>query len=433
MDVKELIDILEDRNVFITGGGGVGKSHTIKLLQKELPIVLTASTGISAVNIEGQTIHSWSGIGIGNLPIEYTVKFLHSPKGKSKLKEICDAKYLVIDEISMLNSYILDYLNEVFKRVRGNNLAFGGIRVIAVGDMFQLPPVKIGEFEKINGAERYIDFCFNASAWQELDFKVILLDKVYRQDDKNFIETLNNIRLGNCSDKDENLLRTRNFPDNYEIPNDVVKLYSVNEKADAENERRFKELDGKVYKFHAVDLIRAWIDGDVKMVSPNNSKLQSWDINKYKQFDDNCRVPKLLELKMGARVMLLKNTDFENALVNGSCGNVTDISYDAVKVKFDNGVETWIREDTIELKEGKYTKISRSQIPLRLAYSCTVHKIQGLTFDKVFVDFARIFAAGQAYVALSRVKSLDGLYIKHFNKNCIFADDKVKEFYRGLK
>ena len=433
VEVKELIDILEDRNVFITGGGGVGKSYLIKQLSEELPLVITASTGIAAVNIGGQTLHSWAGIGIGDKPIEQIVGFLNSPKGKTKLKEINKADFLVIDEISMLNSYILDYVNEVLKQVRGINEPFGGIRVIMVGDMLQLPPVKIGEMVEINGANRLIDFCFNSQAWKELNPYVINLTKVYRQQDKDFIETLNKIRQGECDLKSEKLLQKRNFSESTEIDENIVKLYSVNEKADAENDRRFKALKGKAYKFYATDLIRSYIDGKSQMVGPTNSKLPSWDKAKYEAFDRDCRVPKVLELKKGARVILLSNTDFDSGLVNGSCGNVSEINDHSVKVKFDNGEECWIQEDTLEIKEGKNVKISRTQLPLRLAYGLTIHKAQGLTLDKVFIDFDRVFADGQAYVALSRAKTLEGLYLKHFNASKIFANDEVKNFYSIIK
>ena len=433
MEVKELIDILEDRNVFITGGGGVGKSYLIKQLSEELPLVITASTGIAAVNIGGQTLHSWAGIGIGDKPIEQIVGFLNSPKGKNKLREINNADFLVIDEISMLNSYILDYVNEVLKQVRGINEPFGGIRVIMVGDMLQLPPVKIGETVEINGANRLIDFCFKSYAWRELNPYVINLTKVYRQQDKDFIETLNKIRQGECDLKSEKLLQKRNFSESTEIDENIVKLYSVNAKADAENDRRFKALKGKAYKFYATDLIRSYIDGKSQMVGPTNSKLPSWDKAKYEAFDRDCRVPKVLELKKGARVILLSNTDFNSGLVNSTCGNVYEINDHSVKVKFDNGEECWIQEDNLELKDVKNVKISRTQLPLMLAYALTIHKAQGLTLDKVFIDFDRVFADGQAYVALSRAKTLEGLYLKHFNASKIFANDEVKNFYSIIK
>ena len=255
------------------------------------------------------------------------------------------------------------------------------------------------------------------------------MTEVYRQNDKDFIHALNQIRFGECDSDSEKMLQKRNFPESTEIDKDIIRLFSVNQKADLENERRFKEIEGKTYTFTAHDSVCAWVDGDFKMVSPTHKALTDYDKNQYNQFDKDCRMLKVLELKVGARVILIANQDFDTGLVNGSCGNVTKIDKDSVKVLFDNGEECWIERDTSELKNGKQVKVSRRQIPLRLAYGLTIHKAQGLTLDRVFIDFDRVFAEGQAYVALSRAKTLDGLYLKHFNATKIFANDEVKDFY----
>lgn len=434
MDICQVLKKLEKRNLFITGGGGVGKSWMIGQLKEELPLVLTSSTGISAINIEGQTIHSWAGIGIADKPIEQVVSFItKSSKGKNKFKEICSTKYLVIDEISMLNSYTLDYINEVLKQVRGIDKAFGGIRVLLVGDFFQLPPVKIGEAVEINGASRLMDYCFNSKAWKELNLETIYLKKVWRQTDKNFIETLNNIRIGKVTKKDKELLQSRNYPSNFKPPKEAVKLYAVNEQVDAENKRRFDAIKEKEYTFEAIDKIRSWIDSSVQYVSPNNSKLPSWDKAKYEAFDRDCRVPKILKLKKGARVMLLKNISFDYGLVNGSCGYITKLNQHNIEIAFDNGEIFAVEKDKLELKDGKTAKITREQYPLRLAYSQSIHKAQGATFDSVYIDCSRFFECGQAYVALSRARTLDKMYLTNFDADKIYVDNKVVEFYKGIE
>lgn len=432
-ELKDVLKILETRNILITGGGGVGKSYLINQLKKELPLVLTSSTGISAVNIGGQTIHSWAGIGIADNPISQLMRFFKSPKGKNKRKEICSAKYLVIDEISMLSAYVFDYLDLALREIREVPKPFGGLRVILVGDFFQLPPVKIGQTVELNGAERLVDFCFNAQAWKDLNLYTIVLDKVYRQADKKFVGALNNLRLGKVTNEDVKLFKSRCVQNDSEVPEDAVKLYSINEKADAENQRRFDALPGKPRKYIADDKIRSYINGSSTMVSPTNPNLPSWDKAKWERFNADCRVPQTLYLKKGARVMLLSNTNFTSGLVNGSCGTVTALDSDGAKVKFDNGEEQWVRTEDFEVKEGRQVKISRSQLPLRLAYGLTIHKSQGTTLDQVYVDFDRVFAEGQAYVALSRARSLDGLYIKGFDKDTVFVNESVLNFYTGLK
>lgn len=432
MDIQQILEILKTRNIFITGGGGVGKSYTVNKLKEKLPVIITSSTGISAVNICGQTIHSWAGIGVCGRPIGQVIGFLNSSKGKSKRKEICDAEYLVIDEISMLNSFTFDYIDKVLQAARNNSAPFGGLRVILVGDFYQLPPVKIGENTVVGENEFLVDYCYNSLAWKSLDLYTINLEKVHRQADANFIKTLNNARTGRCDCQDMKLLATRNYMTEASIPKEVVRLYSVNEKADAENLNRFTELEGKSRKYLSLDRVRTYKNGTNCMVNASQNNLPKWDWDKYVAFDKACRIPKILEVKKGARVMLLTNKSFETGLVNGSLGNVTALADNRIKVKFDNGEEVWIDSETTEIKEGKQVKISREQIPLRLAYAITVHKAQGLTLDKVFVDFDRIFAAGQAYVALSRAKSLEGLFIKNFDPDKIFVDKSIVKFYEGI-
>ena len=432
---KPLVEVVKEklktRNLFITGGGGVGKSYLIGQLQKELPLVITSTTGISAVNIEGQTIHSWAGIGIADKPIAKVVDFiLNDKRGKQKRRDIWAADYLVIDEISMLNSYTLDYINEVLKHVRQDNRPFGGIRVILVGDFFQLPPVHIGEEIEINRAKRLINYAFNSQTWKELDLETIQLTKVWRQTDKDFIDTLNNLRVGKITEKDIQLLETRNHC--FDVPEEAVKIFAVNYQVDAENERRFNALPGDAVTFNAINQIRCYVGGKSLMLNPSDKRVPIYDLQKYESFDKDCRIPNELKIKVGCRVMLLKNIDFDRCLVNGSCGYVKSFSSDCITVDFDNGETYSVGREATEIKQGETVKISREQFPLRLAYSVSVHKSQGQTFDSCFIDCSNFFECGQGYVALSRARTLDKLYLRNFNPAKIFVDDRIKEFYNTL-
>jgi len=433
MNIEEIKEKLKTRNLFITGAGGVGKSYLINQLRKELDIEVTSSTGISAINIEGQTIHAWASLGIANTSSYIRVKAIKRNKDKKNL--IQNTKYLVIDEVSMVDAHLLNYLNEVLQQVRDNYEPFGGIRIILVGDFYQLPPVKLGGMKDFGSGENktqiLIDYCFNSDAWRSLNLETIFLDKVYRQTDKDFVNALQRIRVGQVTDEDINLLQTRNIPNTEDVPESITRLYSVNEKVDAENKAKLNKLPGQLYTITAKDMMRRYKNHKADLYPAKD--LNEYEQKTYDNFCKYCRIPFDLELKVGARVMLLVNDYFDIGLCNGSCGFVQEIKGKMVLVKFDNDETTWIRPYTLEIKEGKKVIMSRCQTPLRLAYATSIHKSQGMSLDKVFIDFDRIFATGQAYVALSRVKSLQGLYIKNFKKECIKTDYEVTKFYNELR
>ena len=420
--MEALEEVLKTHNVFITGGGGVGKSYLLNKLKEAHPeLVLTSTTGISAININGQTIHSWAGIGIADKPIAATIKIIE--RNKKQLDNIQKTKLLAIDEISMLDNITLDYINTVLKVLRSDKRPFGGIRVILIGDFFQLPPVKI--------QEKDYDFCFNSNTWKELDLKTIYLKKVHRQTDKNFVDCLNRAREGNIVQSDIDLLNQRSVG-YHDIPENIIHLYSLNSFADKENEDKFRILPGPIYTFKAKDKVKVYNGKQTSWYEPESPKLSKLDKLKYKQFDSSCKCPKVLNLKKDARVMLLQNINFNKGLVNGLCGYVTKLRQDLVEVLFDNGETYKVKEADFTLNQYGKPKITRTQFPLCLAYATSIHKSQGCTFDKMFVDFKGIFAHGQAYVALSRVKTLDGLFMRHFNPNVIQANPVVKEFYECI-
>lgn len=419
--ITELIN--NGENLFITGYAGTGKSYILNKLKKKFQIDVTSTTGLAAVNIQGQTIHSWAGVGICNKPIQDVVeKILKRAKLK---KQISECKILAIDEISMLDAKTFDYIDQVLRNLRDGNKPFGGIQVLLFGDFFQLPPV-----EKESG------FCFNSKTWQALDLKTIFLEKIYRQNDEKFIKSLNNLRLNQLTENDIRLFYDREVNYNtYE--SDILHIFSTNKEADNYNVFKFNSVQKPQFVFNSIDKIhrkRTVIEVDKNDL---DERLTKFDLLTLETFDKSCKAPSALELKEGCRVMLLKNLNFNKGLINGATGTVIELKKDeneeTILVQFDNGVEEIISKHIFEAYRDGEVVVSREQYPLRLAYGITIHKSQGMTLDKLIVDCNRIFECGQVYVALSRIKSIDGLYLKSFNPQKVRANGEVLKFYQSLK
>ena len=339
-------------------------------------------------------------------------------------------KMLAIDEISMLDNRTFEYISEVLKRIRKWDKPFGGIQVIIFGDFFQLPPVKILEDGK--------DFCFKSKTWTDLELIPIVLTEVKRQTEKDLSDTLNNIRLGNTNPHNIELFYKCNVKPDYIVPKDVLQIFGTNIEADTYNNKCYNEIPNKAYDFESKDELFIYKEKSKDLISVINLKdtpeqtLNKYDLIALKRFNDDCKAPKTLSLKIGCRVMLLKNINVKKGLANGSCGTVIELTNDYIKISFDNGITTNIEPTEFEyIKEG-LTKIRRTQYPLRLAYGITIHKSQGMTFDKLIVNFNRIFDYGQAYVALSRTRTAEGLIIKDFNPQKIIANKDVIEFYKEI-
>lgn len=419
-NLNKIIELInKGENIFITGYAGTGKSYILNKLKKKFKIDVTSTTGLAAVNVQGQTIHSWAGVGICNKPVQDVVeKVLQRVKLK---KQITECKILAIDEISMLDGQTFDYIDEVLKNLKDGSKPFGGIQVLLFGDFFQLPPV-----QKESG------FCFDSRCWQELDLKTVFLEKIYRQNDEEFIKSLNNLRLNQLTDDDLRLFYDREV--NYDTQeSDILHIFSTNKEADNYNSFKFNSVQKTLYVFNSVDKIHrktSAIEVDKNNLSP---KLTKFDLMTLDMFDKSCKAPSALELKADCKVMLLKNLNFAKGLINGATGTVLELKKDKdeehILVRFDNGVEEIIQKHTFEAYRDGDVVVSREQYPLRLAYGITIHKSQGMTLDKLIVDCNRIFECGQVYVALSRVKSLDGLYLKSFNPRKVLANQKVIEFY----
>ncbi len=416
--LKQIIKLIKKgENLFITGHAGTGKSYILnKLKEKFKKMVLTSTTGIAAVNIKGQTIHSFCGIGACKKPVEMIIDELFSKKVSIKNK-IKKCKILALDEVSMLNVKTLEYIDAVFKAVKESTAPFGGIQVIFIGDFFQLPPVEKDEPER--------KYCFESPIWSELGLKNIVLKKSYRQKEENFIEALAHMRTNSLTQADIELFNSRNLPDENTIPN-MLHIFSTNEEADAYNKAKFDSIENPLVEFVSDDGVLRGNDYIYNNFNETEGKI-------LEIFNRNCKFNKELKFKLGAKVMLLSNLDFSSGLINGSIGTIKSFNNSSITVLFDNGVERDITRETFEYFYNDKPVAQRRQYPLKLAYAITIHKSQGMTLDELFIDCKRIFEKGQAYVAMSRVKNLDGLYLANFTPDRVSADPKVVEFYKNLK
>ena len=409
MDSKKLIKKLEKRNVFLTGGAGVGKSYLTKELIKnysyEKNIVTLSPTGISAVNIGGQTIHSFFEIG-RNLS-----KFNNLTFPKKRL--ISQTDLIIIDEISMVSMKLFDAINK--RLIEGS---FKG-KILIVGDFYQLPPVNV---EKEGWA-------FESSWWKFWNFEVIELKKIKRTTHKQFSEILNKIRDNSFEEKDIEFIY--NLKNNKHLgKRNLTFLYSTNKKVDAKNSLKLNEIKNPLITFKSYD--------------------ELFDKDKEKQFENfkkSLNINEKFEIKKGVVVLNIVNQRFEDGdvLYNGEKGVVVDIDEknEIITVDFENRGTIYIERTSFDLIEYDYDGVedkiikhiigSVYQFPLKLAYAITIHKSQGLSIDNLAIDLSYIFAPSQAYVALSRGVNPENIVInppkyKHL-KEVFYIDEKVKKFY----
>ena len=396
-----------NRSVVITGVGGAGKSYLLNEIKKKKSVATTASTGIAAINVGGATIHSWSGLGIGNVPIDKLLNKLRRDErdyNNSKLQRIIDCQTLAIDEISMLEGGYFTLLDQFLRQACFTDHPFGGKQLIMLGDFLQLPPISRDSIPK---------FVFETPSWLELDPEVHMLTKSFRQEDQDFADVLGEIRMGILSDRGKQLLNDCFLRQDSEPTKPGVVLHTHNEGCDQINQHGLDQCitqGARLREYPAKD----W------GVSPTHIQ----------QLDKNCLAPYRLAMCQGARVMLLKNIDTYGGLANGSMGVVQNVMDNEVWVDFDNGTSTSLKNATWELRDGEELLASRDQIPLRLAWAVTIHKSQGMSLDKVYCHLDKCFSQGQAYVALSRARSREGLYIKGSTNIKISANPRAVQFYK---
>ncbi len=414
-DQQKIIDNINNgKNVFVTGGAGTGKSYLLNYLKinhSKSNLVVTASTGIAAVNVGATTIHSFAGIGLGNLPLEQVIANLASYKYNKTKKRIRAVDILAIDEISMISADLFNLLDRVFKYIRQNEQPFGGLQLALFGDFLQLPP--------ISSFDNKAEFCFKSPVWQELNLEVFILEKIFRQNDQKFIKILNNLRFGKIDQEDRELLKSRiNAVDNCVIKPTLLTTH--NHKVEQINQTELKKIPKE-------EII-------------HEASYQG-DLNKIAFLKKNCLAPQFLKLKIGAQVMMIKNTYKKDGIINGSLGIIKDFSLKKSYpiVEFNNGKtltigpEDWSVDRFDEEIEAMVSEASLTQIPLILAWAMTIHKSQGLTLDKINCDLSDVFSHAQIYVALSRTKSLSSLFLSSINLDKISADDLAIEFYKNTK
>ena len=426
---------IQGENIFITGPGGSGKSELIKKINNHAfehfkNIQVTALTGCAAVllNCKAKTLHSWSGIGLGNASIEDLIKKVKSNKFSKALWE--NTHTLVVDEVSMLSLKLFDTLNIIGKIIRGNNKAFGGIQVVFSGDFFQLPPV--GD----KGEPDTQRFCFESEEWNNVFHPScqIQLKKIFRQTDETYSSILNQIREGKIKKKSCELLSqyVGRKPD-ANLVAEPTKLFPTRQKVDGINSGKMALLTTEEREFK----IKYLKDVEMtKMDRANRANFSEKDIQVELDFiANNLICEKDIKVKIGAQVMCVVNIPSDTGLdiCNGSQGVITGFceTTGCPRVKFNCGGEMVMTRNV--WASDKIPGIGVAQIPLILAWALTIHKSQGATLDAAEIDVGSgIFECGQTYVALSRVKSLEGLYLTSFDVQKIKINKKVKEFYEML-
>ena len=413
-----------DRNLFITGKAGTGKTTFLHKIKNDSlkRMVIVAPTGVAAINAKGVTIHSFFQMPFGPiLPNQIANTNQQRKFSKTKIDIIKSLDLVIIDEISMVRADLLDAIDQVMRRYKNRNKVFGGAQILMIGDLQQLAPVvKPNEWSLLQQHYETVYF-FSSKAYQEANVVSIELKHIYRQKNENFIQILNEIRTNTLSDSSAEILN-KNYNPSFSPSKEegYITLTTHNNRANLINNSELNKLKIKSTFFNAE------ISGKFsENAYPNAERL---------------------ELKVGAQVMFLKNdSSTDKRYYNGKIGIITAISKESVSVQCPNEVdeivtekETWsninysINEETKAIKEEMIGAFS--QIPLRLAWAITIHKSQGLTFEKAIIDAEASFAHGQTYVALSRCTSLDGLVLKTpITSSAIINDNTVSVFNESVE
>lgn len=399
--------MLGGESVFLTGAPGAGKTYVLnefirRAQRRGKRVAVTASTGIAATHIGGTTIHSWSGLGIKDILSEWDLEHLQS--NERLVKRYNSVDILVIDEVSMLHGSRLNMVNAVCKLLRFSDKPFGGLQVILVGDLFQLPPVSRG------GGQT--DFAHLSAAWQELQPQVCYINEQHRQTEVGdpLLDLLEAMRANDITELHEEMLKSRvgKLPPD---PQAVTKLYSHNIDVDAINQQHLDRLPGKTH---------------------NYAMAFSGQKSRGEQFAKALLAPETLSLKQDAEVMFVVN-DPVQGFYNGSRGRVVDFNQGRPVVQLANGREVTVEPHDWSIDDDGRTVATVTQLPLRLAWAITIHKSQGMSLDAAVVDLSRSFTPGMGYVALSRVRSLDGLYLVGINNVALRLHEAIHEIDAQLR
>lgn len=423
--------VRDGQSVFVSGCGGTGKSYLVEKIREALPrygVHVTASTGIAGVNVGGTTLHSFSGLGLGTAPFRQLMLKM-SPRAKKRWQ---NARVLFVDEVSMVSAEFWDLVERAARHVRKTDLPFGGLQLVVTGDFLQLPPV-IKNLRP--GMKR---FAFEAESWARcFGRNQYELTHVFRQADRGFVDVLQDVRHGRATERVHAALTARvgaklDCSDGIE-PTQLLALRAAVQRI---NSARLSQLQGETHTYKCKD------SGDAR-----------WR----ETLARNAQAAAQLQLRVGAQVMLLKNLDADFGLVNGSRGVVTgfasaplaavqaaqeaaekgprfakaEVSSSTAypRVRFCNGHELVVTPERWNVEQDGNIKASRDQVPLILAWAVTIHRSQGMTLDRAIVSLKGVFECGQAYVALSRLRSLEGLQLSGYSRDCIMADAKALAYY----
>ena len=424
-DFAKDIILNTDTTLFVTGRAGTGKTTLLRYVAEssQKNTVVVAPTGIAAINAGGVTIHSFFKLPFAPFipSVIEAKKLIAGQKMRAEFRSVIrSVDMIIIDEVSMLRADILDAIDVVLRHYRNSKFPFGGVQMVFFGDMYQLPPVCVNDEWFILKDYYTTPYFFSAKVFEKQEIVCLELDKIFRQRDADFVEILNQVRNNNISKENFNRLNDRYNPD-FDLENnqDFVVLTTHNAVSDDINESRLIDIDSKTFIFDAA------IKGDFpEYLFP---------------------VEQQIVLKKGARVMFTANDHInpERLYYNGKMGTVVELEDNNVYVTCDGeddpilvNYETWEnntfsynrKENSVDVKTiGTFT-----QLPLRLAWAITIHKSQGLTFQKVAIDAANSFTSGQVYVALSRCTSLDGIVLlSPINSNSIMVDSRIQRFSKN--
>lgn len=430
----DALDIIENSNesLFLTGKAGTGKTTFLKYLTSKLKkkFIVLAPTGVAAVNAGGVTLHSFFRLSFSPyLPDDSRLIRDNLKLDKNRFDIIKNVETIIIDEISMVRCDTIDAISQILKTLRHNNKPFGGVQMVFIGDLFQLSPIADARFWDFLGDFYDTEFFFNAFAFKESKFKYIELDKIYRQNDLKFIELLNRVRENNITNTDLQLLNSRlQNVTNYSMDG-YITLSTHRKDADSLNATKLAKINKELVSFNAIT---------------------------QGLFDEkDAPADTLLSLKVGAQIMLIKNNlpdyyngsmgiiesiDEEHSINENGDEAVDDVIYirlfsnnEVVKVTravWENQKYTYNREKKRIEPEviGTFT-----QFPVKLAWAITIHKSQGLTFDKAIIDAGKAFTHGQTYVALSRCRSLEGMLLKtRIDPKAIIVNTEVSQFIKEM-
>lgn len=397
--MKALMSLRGTRNVFLTGSPGTGKSYVIGEYLKSLsfrPPVL-ASTGAAAILIGGRTFHSFFGLGVMQGGVERTLaRALDNKRLKTRLRK---TGLIIVDEVSMLSHETFDCAEKIARVVLKNNEPWGGIRVIAVGDFAQLPPVS---------RERVKPWAFLGEAWASSQFEWVELEEIVRSDNEDFNRILGKIRWGEIDSEVENFLESKELHD---LDVDTPRIFPRRAQTEAFNQERLQQMDG-LSRFY-----------ETKYTGQERA---------IETLMREAPIPPSIELKPGVLVMIRMN-DPKQRYVNGSLAKVVDL--------FDEKIVLDLKGKFIELEKFSFSYqdadgneiAAATNFPLSLAYAHTIHKVQGATLDRVHLDLERLWEPGQAYVALSRIRDPQALSLSRWSRSSFIASEEVQDFYRSSR